>query len=283
MLTIQQAFYQLQAALQPLYDAGEATAIAHEVMTVLTGKTKLQRIADKEEALSNSVTEIVNIVQQKLCAGEPLQYVLGHAWFMGQQFLVTDAVLIPRPETEELVQWIIDDHKQTAFHSLLDIGTGSGCIPICLKLALPHLSVAACDISEPALAIAKLNNNLHHTGISFFQQDILNSAPGSAPYDCIVSNPPYIPQREVAEMHHNVTQHEPHLALFVPDNEPLLFYKAIAAFGKQNLNKGGRIYCELHHDYGKETAAMFQSEGYQDVILQQDMSGNNRMLRATLK
>jgi protein-(glutamine-N5) methyltransferase, release factor-specific len=282
MLSYNDAFYQLKNRLQPLYDAQEAAAIAHELLEHVTGLSKLQRLSQKDELLNDAQHEQYVQSSAGLAEGKPLQYELGYAWFMGRRFEVNEHVLIPRPETEELVQWIIDDNKTATDMKILDVGSGSGCIPISLKLALPDAMITSCDISEQALVVARKNGDDAQADVEWLQLDFLNeqrqeALPG---FNIIVSNPPYIPAGEEKTLHDNVVKYEPHLALFVPDDDALLFYKAIAMFGKQHLLQGGAIYCELHVDYAVATKTMFIEEGYTQVSLKEDMHGNLRMLKA---
>jgi release factor glutamine methyltransferase len=220
-------------------------------------------------------------MEAELIAGRPLQYVLGYAWFMGKRYKVNEQVLIPRPETEELVAWIIDDAGSVNTQlNILDIGTGSGCIPIALKQALYAAAVTSCDISKGALAVAKENAANMNAGMEFIQTDFLDDTQWQllGMYDVIVSNPPYIPIAEKDGLHANVRAYEPATALFVAD-DALVFYRAIASFGKQHLNSSGSIYCELHRDYAVATKALFEEQGYA-VELRKDMHGNWRMLKA---
>ena len=212
---------------------------------------------------------------------------------------VDESVLIPRPETEELVHWIIDEgsrfksqdsrnkEKETKDKGqdlILDIGTGSGCIPIAIKKHLPATEVHAIDISEKALAVAKKNAEAQETSIQFHLLDILdkNLWQQLKKFDIIVSNPPYITEKEAEEMHNNVLLHEPHAALFVPNEQPLLFYEAIASFGLQHLNIGGLLFFEINEVYGKEVTAMLAAKGYQHIELRKDMQGKDRMMKAVL-
>jgi release factor glutamine methyltransferase len=280
MLSYNDAFYGLKNNLQSLYDAQEAAAIAHEVLEHLTGFSKMQRLLDKDKLLTEAQQQQFNQIATALQNSTPLQYALGTAWFMGRQFMVDSNVLIPRPETEELVQWIIDDHKDSTL-SILDIGTGSGCIPISLKLALPNAEVNSCDISEGALATAQKNATVLQADIIFLQHDVLNEHDQQQldNYDIIVSNPPYIPINEKETLHENVRNHEPSLALFVPNDDPQLFYRTIAEFGLAHLKQNGIIYFELHVDYANDTEALLRSIGYQ-TELRKDIHGNLRMLKA---
>lgn len=282
-MTYQEAFYTLRNALQPLYDEGEATAIAHEAMEALTGLGRMERLLRKEEQLDVSQLQEWDRMKRELLAGRPLQYVTGYAWFMGRKFIVSNEVLIPRPETEELVQWIVDDCRKTSIAPrMLDIGTGSGCIPVSLKLALPEASVTSVDISPGALETARQNAAALNANITLIRQDFLDTALWAhlPQADVLVSNPPYIPLSEKESLHANVRDHEPGMALFVPNDDPLLFYRALAAFGKQCLKPGAALYCELHRDHASATKEMAENAGYRDVVLRKDLNGHERMLKA---
>ena len=282
-LSYSKAFYELKNKLQPLYDEREAEALAHEILYFITGLDKTQRLLQKETLFTWPQQEKYEQAVSELLSGKPLQQVTGSAWFMGREYLVNEHVLIPRPETEELVQWIIDDYKDKASNiNILDIGTGSGCIPISLKLALNHADITTCDISNGALAVATINAHNLLVEIQFLQLDFLDTSQHNklALYDVIVSNPPYIPASEKERMHTNVKDYEPGIALFVPDNDPLVFYRAIAAFGKEHLKPKGYIYCELDAGHAMECKALFEEAGYGDVTVRKDIHGNQRMLRA---
>lgn len=212
---------------------------------------------------------------------EPIQYILGKTEFYGLPFNVDKNTLIPRPETEELVEWIITEvEKPQKFVSILDIGTGTGCIPISLKKRLPNANVSAVDVSEKALIIAKKNAKLNETEVSFIHQDILKTEELNSKFDIIVSNPPYVRELEKAEIKNNVLENEPHLALFVEDNNPLLFYKKIADLAKNSLTKTGLLFFEINQYLGKETVDMLKSKGFTKVELRKDLFGNNRMIKA---
>ena len=218
----------------------------------------------------------------RLLQHEPVQYVLNEAWFCGLKFYVDKNVLIPRPETEELVEWVISDCKFPIHTlSILDIGSGSGCIPIALKKRLGKADVWSCDISPDALKVANQNAETLGINVNFIELNFLNETERETLplFDIIVSNPPYIPRKDKEDMNRNVTDHEPATALFVPDNDALIFYKAIAAFGKNHLTRNGIIYTEINENLGEETAAMFQLKGYKTVI-KKDMQGKDRMIKA---
>lgn len=283
MFNLQQAFFSLRDQLIPVYGAGEAAAIAHEVMEHLTGKTRLQRLMDKEQVLTGEQLEAWKKYSAALLLMQPVQYVLGAAWFMNRPYRVNEHVLIPRPETEELVNWILADLPAQPATQILDIGTGSGCIAISLQLALPNAAITGCDISKEALEVAIANSKaLKATQVHFTALDFLDTAASDklGQYDVIVSNPPYIPASERPSIDRHVRDYEPAGALFVPGEDPQLFYRAIACFGLKHLKKGGAIYCELHKDYATESCDLFVQTGYTQVTLRKDMHGNNRMLRA---
>jgi release factor glutamine methyltransferase len=278
MLKVGNAFYVLRDALLALYDEGEANAMAHIVLEDLTGMDKTARLFRKEQALSKSQTVRFEDMKASLLEGSPLQYVIGEAHFMRRVFMVSPAVLIPRPETEELVDWVVRESKAKR---MLDIGTGSGCIAISVKLAIPDCEVNAIDVSRDALNIGERNAEMLEAVVNFMELDFLDEEARKklAVYDLIVSNPPYIPVAEKESLHTNVRDYEPGMALFVPSDDALLFYRAIADFGLGHLSPVGSIFCELHRDYAEATADMFRGKGYRRVQLRQDMQGAPRMLR----
>jgi len=283
-MTIQQAYEILSAQLSTIYDKSEAANIADWVMEYLTGKRKLYRITEKEILLSDEQQEQLEHITRKLLSHIPVQYVLNEAWFAGMKFYVNEDVLIPRPETEELVEWILKEVRGTKYEMrrILDIGTGSGCIPITLKKKLPELSVRAVDISEGALNVATKNALSNGVQVYFLRADFLdeNTWNSFGRFDIIVSNPPYIKLGEACSMNMNVLEHEPHLALFVPDDDPLLFYKKIADFAKDHLADKGMLFLEINETLGKEVTELYQSNGYK-VELKKDMQGKDRMVKVT--
>ena len=283
MYTYAQAFNLLKNELAALYDEREAAAIAHEVLSHITGLSKVQRLVEKSTFLNDKQQQQFIAAQQQLLKGVPLQYVTGIAWFMGKEFAVNNNVLIPRPETEELVQWIINENRAKVM-SILDVGTGSGCIPVSLKLALPDAEIAACDISSGALETAKGNAERLTANVAFAEIDFLDKAAQNklGMFDVIVSNPPYIPFSEKEKLHTNVRDNEPGIALFVPNEDALVFYRELAQFGKTHLNKEGKIYCELDADHAAACKELFEAEGYWDVTLRKDMFDNWRFLGAQL-
>jgi release factor glutamine methyltransferase len=279
--TIAQAFHDLRNVLEQLYDKQEATAIAHEYLESLTGMNKTERLLNKDKLLDENVHARFQKATERFIAGEPLQYITGYQWFGGEQFLVNNNVLIPRPETEELVQWIVEEQQNKPALSIIDIGTGSGCIPISLKKKLPHSVVLSCDISIDAIHLAQQNAQKMNTPIQFIHLDFLeknnwNNLPKT---DVIVSNPPYIPISEKDALDKNVREFEPPTALFVNDNDRFIFYRNLALFSLEKLLPLGAIYCEIHSAYGAETMEVFAREGYSKIELRKDLYGNDRMLK----
>jgi len=266
--------------LTAIYDAGEARAIAQMVMELHFGLTMADvlcgRMGDKTE---------MRRIQQRLLTGEPVQYVLGEAEFCGRLFHVAPGVLIPRPETQELCQWMIATLRSYPTPlSILDIGTGSGCIACTLAAEIPEADVTAWDISETALAMARENAKRTNVHVSFRQVDALqlpaNPVPPATHYDLIVSNPPYICERERTAMAPNVLDHEPPLALFVPDDDPLLFYRAIADYARKSLKPGGSLFFEINPLYTQELQALLRAMSYQTIETRNDQFGKPRMIRA---
>lgn len=216
---------------------------------------------------------------EKLKTGEPIQYILGKGPFYGREFLVNQHTLIPRNETEELVHLILQANSQPGL-KILDIGTGTGCIPITLDLEMNDPEVYGLDISENALAVARKNGRFFHSNVHFMLGDIFQEIPNVPVLDILVSNPPYVPIGEKTEMHRNVLDFEPGLALFVSGEDPLTFYRIIGQKGKNLLKSGGRIYFEIHAHFGSEVASLLQNTGYEEVKIHQDLNGKERMISA---
>ncbi len=283
-MTELEAVKYISLQLRSVYEEGEAASIAELVVEYITGLTKQQRMAARSVLLTIEQEQQLNPILARLLQMEPVQYVLNEAWFCGFKFYVDKNVLIPRPETEELAEWIISNCKFPMSElKILDIGTGSGCIPVSLKRRLRKAEVWSIDISEPALTIARQNAVTSGTPIHFLQADILDKEqwPSFPLFDIIVSNPPYVPEKDRARMHPNVLKYEPGTALFVPDDDALLFYKTIAAFGKQHLAKNGSLYFEIHEDLGQAAIELLQQEGY-TVELKKDMQQKDRMIKSGL-
>ena len=284
-------YQELKRQLKQRYDDSEAAAVARYLLEMKYGLSMADVACGGVEQLDdNALTADV----MRLLSGEPVQYVVGEAEFYGRRFIVRPGVLIPRPETEELCHWILSALDASPFlgkASILDIGTGSGCIAVTLAAELPEASVSAWDISERALAVAHENADRLGVPVKFEKQDILhNSLPtgegrggaldcGLSPFSLIVSNPPYVCRNEAAQMEPHVLEHEPHEALFVPDDDALLFYRVIAHLGLQLLQLGGWLYFEINRLYADDLMALMKEMGYADVETRQDQFGKTRMIR----
>ena len=277
-------YQQFWQSLTPLYDAGEAQAIVRTVLDVEYGMTLTDIICGKVNELSSDEERNLEEIIARLQNGEPVQYVLGEADFAGRTFHVEPGVLIPRPETAELCQWIeeevssleADERKQ-----ILDICTGSGCIAITLGLNIPNSEATGWDISEDALRIAQGNVEMLKAGnVRIEYQDALMLPKAAETADIIVSNPPYICEKEKADMEKNVLEHEPSIALFVPDEDPLKFYRAIAEYASSALKSEGALYFEINPIYEKETREMLEELGFKDIETKEDAFGKKRMMKA---
>jgi release factor glutamine methyltransferase len=280
-MTIQAAFTLIINTLEPLQGAREAANIAHIVMEHITGMGKMDRIVYKDrDLLPDQEIQLAKAVSA-LLQHEPVQYVTGKAWFYGMEFSVNSHVLIPRPETEELVEWIVKDVKTSAVR-ILDIGTGSGAIPIALMKELPAASVWSVDVSAGALETAKTNAVLLQQDVHFEQIDILDEQASAVlpEFDVIVSNPPYIREMEKKDMEEQVLAYEPGLALFVPDNDALLFYRMIGLLAQEKLVKDGLLYFEINEALGREVVELLEEQGFANVVLKQDIYGKDRMVKA---
>ncbi len=264
------------------YDEAEIIAMYYVLMQHYFQLSKSQLVLSEEKRLSESDLLKIIFCVKDLKKNKPLAYILGEWEFYGLPFKVNEHTLIPRPETEELAQLILDENEGEI--NLLDIGTGTGCIPISLKKQMKNWNVSGLDISNEALDIAQKNANLNDVNVTFFQYDILQNrnAHIDVKLDVIVSNPPYIPECDKEQMNDNVLGYEPHLALFVANNEPLLFYDAICDFAINNLREGGKLYFEIHEKYGKEVQTLLIQRGFNDVKIIQDINGKDRMVKAML-
>jgi release factor glutamine methyltransferase len=281
---MQKAYQFYLEKLQTIYNLEEAKAITNnvfeEVMLVKPHQIKILNIDLSEEEETNLMD-----ILERLLTDEPIQYILGNAWFYGNKFSVTPDVLIPRSETEELVELVIKKvnknfKNETATFQLIDIGTGSGCIAISLKLTLPHWQVFGLDKSKNALTIAKQNAKSLNADVQFLEDDILNIQHQETTqfFDVIVSNPPYILEQEQLTMSKNVLSFEPHEALFVDNNSPLIFYEAIANYALQYLKKDGFLFFEINQVFGAETLKMLADKGFVDIELLKDINQNQRMI-----
>ena len=271
--------------LTPLYDAGEAESFFY---LILEAKHQLQRVdlaLQPGLAFSESELKIWSSILEQLKKEIPIQYILGVTHFYGLEFEVNSAVLIPRPETEELVDWIVQKSKiknQKSTIKILDIGTGSGCIAIALAKNLPNAQVFALDVSEQALATAKTNAEKNQVQLSFIHQSILETEDLGQQFDVIVSNPPYVRELEKQEIKKNVLENEPHLALFVEDNDALIFYRKIAQLAQKNLNSEGQLYFEINQYLGQEMLDLLRKMGFKNCELRKDIYGNDRMIQCTI-
>ena len=269
---------QISEGLSGCYAAGEVTALTRILATELLGIPQMTYFLKDNITLTAKQEALLDNAIERLKKQEPIQYILGYSDFCGLRFKVTQATLIPRPETSELVEWIASEATGKA--SILDIGTGSGCIAVSLANKMPQSDVTAWDISTDALAVAAENSKANKCTVSFEHVDILAYQPTCEQFDIIVSNPPYIKENEAEAMHANVLHWEPHTALFVPDSDPLLFYRTIAQKGLTMLRNGGRLYFEINRAHGKDTMEMLESLGYTSIELRKDFAENDRMIRA---
>ena len=279
-MVLKEIFNDFVANSKYLYGEGEATAIAKLIMEWAMDSTTITT-EDFEKNVDTVTQDKIATALQSVLTQQPVQYITGTAWFYGMLLKVNTDTLIPRPETEELVDYILRDYSKKKF-SMLDIGTGSGCIAVAVKKNAPLSSVAAIDISENALAVAKANATAQNTAVTFYKADILQPEIQTMLqyFDVIVSNPPYIPESEAQQLAANVVDHEPGIALFIQGEDPLLFYRAIYRFCGKHLTENGKVYLETHKNYAMQVAAIFNAEQYHTTVLN-DMSGNPRMVVAT--
>lgn len=290
MTTARTLFNQLVSEITSVYEENEAKSIVYLLLEHYLNISKTDILLDNPVSQLSDFQEIII----RLKAYEPVQYIMGETEFYGRKFKVTPDTLIPRPETEELVQLVIEswqlavgktsqEESPSSLVRILDIGTGTGCIAISLACELPNSQVYAYDISENVLRVAKENADRNNANVIFEQVDFLNFSPSSfSPFSIIVSNPPYVMNAEKLEMEQNVLAYEPHLALFVEDSNPLIFYKAIAAFASKNLIGKGLCVVEINQAFGLETAELFWNQGFQSVEVVKDIFGKDRMVKAIL-
>jgi release factor glutamine methyltransferase len=285
-MTFEAAEQSLATALDGLYENREAATIAGMVMEFVTGKSKMDRWLQKNELLSIENLKSLEKYSKELLTGKPVQYVLGEAWFAGLCLTVNEHTLIPRPETEELVNlcasWAATNKIQIAPLQILEVGTGSGCIAIALQKKMPAAIITAIDISAEAIEVATINAAKYNAPIQFKTVDFLDEArwPEMGNYDIIISNPPYIADIEKESMAGHVLDFEPHTALFVTNNNPLIFYSALANFGNKYLNKNGALFVEINQALGLQTKDVFVQANY-NTLLKKDLFDNDRMIVAT--
>jgi release factor glutamine methyltransferase len=287
-MTVSKAFADFKTRLESFYDSRESENISDWIFENVTSLKKWERRYNEMDLNEIQALEL-NKYLEELLHHKPVQYVLNEAWFYKRKFFVNENVLIPRPETEELVEWIIDDVKSSVWEislgeslQIIDIGTGSGCIPISLKKELQNTNITAIDISEKALFVAKKNAKELNAEIDFKQINFLNIDESASllKYDIIVSNPPYIPIAEKEILAKNVTEFEPAVALFVENNNSYIFYEKIAVFAKSHLKDNGKIYVEVHQEYAKNVKDIFENTGFISTI-KKDIYGKERMVKAS--
>ncbi|WP_159521630.1 peptide chain release factor N(5)-glutamine methyltransferase [Sunxiuqinia indica] len=273
----------IRKELAETYPKEEVEGFIRIILQHLKGYNLTDLVTKQDEALTSEEIEKIHTIVDRLKQSEPIQYILGEADFYDLTFKVNRKVLIPRPETEELVRWILRRQKDGMFR-VLDIGTGSGCIPISLKRHYPKANVLACDISADALHVAKENAARHQAEIAFFHLDILDPQLPETfeKIDVLVSNPPYVTESEKQQMQNNVLQYEPETALFVPDGQALMFYKAIAVFAKKHLATNGKLFLEINEAFGRKTKSLLKENGFSNVQLKKDINGKDRMIFAKL-
>jgi release factor glutamine methyltransferase len=271
--------YEIRDALRGHYPDSEALSLAKMLLTEAFGFSTLELYGGKDKEISGNRLRDLHEMLSRLKKNEPIQYIIGTESFCGLTFEVNPNVLIPRPETQELVRWIESDWKSVPCR-ILDIGTGSGCISISLAKFLEDAKVESWDISEGALQVARRNCVRNEVEVLLRQQDVLSVVPEGELYQVIVSNPPYICEKEKVDMDANVLDWEPETALFVPDADPLLFYRKIAELGISMLCEGGALYFEINRAYGEETLRMLEGLGYRQLELRKDDFGNDRMIKA---
>jgi len=285
-MTLNEARTVLTKELKNVYESAELKNIIELVIEHITNMTRAEQVKNKVPYLTCTQLENLDTITERLKKNEPVQYVLGEAWFAGMKFKVNKNVLIPRPETEELVDWIVKESQKSIVESqnIIDIGTGSGCIPITIKKKLPEANVSAIDVCSEALFTATENATELNADVDFLLFDFLDEEKWKdfGQNDIIVSNPPYVKQSEITTMHERVKEFEPHLALFVPDNDALLFYKKLSDFAVKHLKPGGSLFVEINEALGEQVVTMFRSAGLVNIELRKDMQGKDRMIKAEL-
>lgn len=280
-MTIREVLHSLRNYLKGYYSDGEIQQLYINLIESLTGFKRVELISQESRALSTTEEAQYEFWLKLLMQKKPLQYVLATCWFMDLKLYVDERVLIPRPETEELADWMIRELKHLSSPSILDVGTGSGCLALSLKKHLSYSTVFACDVSLAALDVASKNAGELGLDIDFFHFDLLNFE-SICPFtgvDVIVSNPPYIPLADCSKLEAHVVNFEPHLALFAPTDDPLIFYKAIGNLALTQLNENGVLYLELHAPYAQETIELYKALGFGCFELRKDMQGLDRMLK----
>lgn len=279
-MTVADTLLYLKNELAHRYSDSEIKYFRSVLLEAFIGFSSVDMLVRDTENLSHDAVCNMKDAVKRLLMHEPVQYITGYTYFLDYKFYVNSKVLIPRPETEELVRWVYEDKRSANGLAMLDIGTGSGCIPVALKKLMPGHDVYACDVSDEAIRVAQQNAHLNNAGVSFFVADILKDCHNmyTTEYNVIVSNPPYIPEEEKQLMHANVLNYEPHLALFTK-GDPLVFYRAVKCFANKHLAVGGHIYLELNEFYAEACRQLFNSSPYVTPELKKDMQGKWRMLK----
>ena len=282
-MTLPQIKDQFYKELQQLYPRTEIESFLELILEREFGVRRIDLALDQELRERSWDPKPFDEALQELLKEKPIQYILGKVEFLGMDFCVDESVLIPRPETEELAGWVIESAKELRSPVILDVGTGSGCIAISLAKLLPGSVIHALDVSPAALNTARKNSKRHQTEIRFLERNILSPEKLEVTYDIMVSNPPYVRKREMAQMRKNVTRYEPDLALFVSDDDPLEFFRRIGEHGQTSLRPGGFLFFEINEYLGEKMVALLTSMGYGEVILKKDIYGKDRMIRAAKK
>lgn len=268
-------------SLQSLYPKSEINSFYFILLEHYGNYTTAEVLANVSTQLTDNITKAIQQAITELQTAKPIQYILGETEFFSNRFFADENVLIPRPETEELVDWVLQTYPDKTYPlHILDVGTGSGCIAISLAKALPEAQVTAIDVSPKAIAVAQCNAERNGIKVQFLQRDILQTETLPEKYDIIISNPPYVRELEKNEMHSNVLNYEPHLALFVPNDRPLLFYEQIATLAQQYLKPKGRLFFEINQYLAAEMQVMLAQKNFTEITLRQDLSANDRMLCA---
>lgn len=270
----------IREVLVPRFGKGETEAMIRLIFHHLKGWNATDMVINSDKELSEYTRGKIDEILERVLKGEPIQYVTGEAYFYGMDLMVTPDVLIPRVETQELVDFIVKKYDGVSDLKILDVGTGSGCIAIALARNLPFVQVTGIDISEKALDVAKENGEKLKANVNWVKADVFNFSPAADSFDIIVSNPPYVMMSEQRGMEVNVLEHEPWVALFVPDDDPLRFYRRIAKMGIDALKDGGTLWFELNAQLADETAKLVKSLGYEDVTLERDIAGKWRFIEA---
>lgn len=281
-MTIAEIRFQLIQKLKIIYSESEAVNITELVLEHVFKLSKSELIINSQRKIDDNEDRNIVTILARLLQHEPIQYILQEAWFYNYKFFIDKNVLIPRPETEELVEWILKESVHQKIETILDVGTGSGCISIALKIKLPTATVTAIDCCSEALFVAATNAANLNAEVNLMLLDFLNKENRKQleQFDIIVSNPPYIPRKDKETMNKNVWMYEPEIALFVPDYDPVIFYTSLAEFGKEHLKEGGSVFTEIHEDFADGVSAIFKKNEFPFVTVKKDLQGKARMIQA---